>query len=161
MGSNLTAAGGIGYTVVDSVDTMLLMGLTEEYERARDWVATNMTFDRDANFNTFEVRPILLGILRERLRIYEMCSTDRSAPDRLLSVSSAASSRHIISPTRNPSSSKKQKNLQTASFPSLTPSPGSHSPWSTSVNERAYQTGIIMDWLVRRRPRPCSWSLSI
>ena len=25
-GSNLTAAGGIGYTVVDSLDTMLLMG---------------------------------------------------------------------------------------------------------------------------------------
>ncbi|EIM83275.1 glycoside hydrolase [Stereum hirsutum FP-91666 SS1] len=61
MGSNLTAAGGIGYTVVDSIDTMLLMGLTEEYERARDWVATNMTFDRDANFNTFETTIRVLG----------------------------------------------------------------------------------------------------
>ena len=26
-GSNLTAAGGIGYTVIDSIDTMLLMRL--------------------------------------------------------------------------------------------------------------------------------------
>jgi len=56
-GSNLTAAGGIGYTVVDSLDSMLLMGLNDEYQRARKWVAHNMTFDRDANFNTFEVRP--------------------------------------------------------------------------------------------------------
>jgi mannosyl-oligosaccharide alpha-1,2-mannosidase len=58
-GTNLTAAGGIGYTVVDSIDTMLLMGLQEEYTRAREWVATNISFDRDANFNTFEVSPPL------------------------------------------------------------------------------------------------------
>jgi hypothetical protein len=54
-GSNLTAAGGIGYTIVDSLDTMLIMGLDEEYQRARFWVANNMSFDRDATFNTFEV----------------------------------------------------------------------------------------------------------
>jgi hypothetical protein len=54
-GTNLTDAGGIGYTVVDSLDTMLLMGLDEEYARAREWVANNMTLERDANFNTFEV----------------------------------------------------------------------------------------------------------
>jgi hypothetical protein len=54
-GTNLTKAGGIGYTVVDSIDTMQLMGLTEEYQRAREWIANNMSLDRDANFNTFEV----------------------------------------------------------------------------------------------------------
>ncbi|KAI0066648.1 glycoside hydrolase [Artomyces pyxidatus] len=60
-GSNLTTAGGIGYSVVDSLDTMLLMGLDEEYQRAREWVATEMTFDRDANFNTFETTIRMLG----------------------------------------------------------------------------------------------------
>lgn len=54
-GSNLTKAGGIGYTVVDSIDTMLIMGLHEEQARARNWVAHQMNLDRDANFNTFEV----------------------------------------------------------------------------------------------------------
>ena len=54
-GTNLTEAGGIGYTVVDSIDTMLIMGLDEEYQRARQWVATKMDLDRDADFNTFEV----------------------------------------------------------------------------------------------------------
>ena len=54
-GTNLTEAGGIGYTVVDSIDTMLLMGLDEEYQRARQWVATKMDLDRDGDFNTFEV----------------------------------------------------------------------------------------------------------
>src|ERR1700729_3304548 len=46
-GTNLTGAGGIGYTVVDYIDTMLIMGLRGEYDRARSWVANKMTFDRD------------------------------------------------------------------------------------------------------------------
>ena len=54
-GSNLTTAGGVGYTIVDALDTMLIMGLHDEYIRARDWVAHDMNLDRDANFNTFEV----------------------------------------------------------------------------------------------------------
>lgn len=54
-GSNLTSAGGIGYTVIDSIDTMLIMGLEDDYARARKWVETKLSFDRDANFNTFEV----------------------------------------------------------------------------------------------------------
>jgi endoplasmic reticulum Man9GlcNAc2 1,2-alpha-mannosidase len=54
-GSNLTQAGGIGYTVVDALDTMLLMKLDAEYQRARSWVENKMSFERDANFNTFEV----------------------------------------------------------------------------------------------------------
>lgn len=70
-GSNLTEAGGIGYTVVDSIDTMLIMGLHDEHSRARDWVATKLSFDRDASFNTFEVRLVfctmeLLSLLRRR-----------------------------------------------------------------------------------------------
>lgn len=55
-GSNLTEAGGIGYTVVDAIDTMLLMGLDNEYVRARSWVEHKLSFERDAEFNTFEVR---------------------------------------------------------------------------------------------------------
>lgn len=55
-GSNLTKAGGIGYTVVDSIDTMLIMGLQDEYQRARNWVQNHLSFDRDADFSTFEVR---------------------------------------------------------------------------------------------------------
>ncbi len=54
-GTNLSESGGVGYTVVDSVDTMLLMGLTDEAARAKDWIANNLTFEREGNFNTFEV----------------------------------------------------------------------------------------------------------
>ncbi|TFK56896.1 glycoside hydrolase family 47 protein [Heliocybe sulcata] len=72
-GSNLTQAGGIGYTVADSIDTMLMMGLDEEYKRAREWVATKLSFDRDANFNTFETTIRVLGGL---LAAYHLSNED-------------------------------------------------------------------------------------
>lgn len=56
-GSNLTKAGGIGYTVIDSIDSMLLMGLWNEHARALHWVTNKMSLDRDDIFNTFEVIP--------------------------------------------------------------------------------------------------------
>ena len=56
-GTNLSEAGGIGYTVIDSLDTMMLMGLDDELARARSWIQQNLTFERDAEFNTFEVIP--------------------------------------------------------------------------------------------------------
>ncbi|TDL20923.1 glycoside hydrolase [Rickenella mellea] len=72
-GTNLTAAGGIGYTVIDSMDTMILMGLTEETARAREWVANNLSFERDANFNTFETTIRVLGGL---LSTYHLSKND-------------------------------------------------------------------------------------
>lgn len=59
-GSNLTAAGGIGYTVVDAIDTMMIMGLDDEVARARTWVAEKLDFAKNGNFSTFEVRCIWL-----------------------------------------------------------------------------------------------------
>lgn len=54
-GTNLTEAGGIGYTVVDSLDTMLIMGLDQEYHRAKNWVEKKLSFDVNGSFSTFEV----------------------------------------------------------------------------------------------------------
>ncbi|KAF8972460.1 glycoside hydrolase family 47 protein [Flammula alnicola] len=72
-GSNLTDEGGIGYTVVDSIDTMQIMGLEEEYKHARDWVAKNLTFEREGNFNTFETTIRVLGGL---LTAYHLSNED-------------------------------------------------------------------------------------
>ena len=58
-GMNLSDSGGIGYTIIDAIDTMQLMGLETEYNRAREWIASELTFARDGNFNTFEVPPPL------------------------------------------------------------------------------------------------------
>jgi len=62
-GSNFSTQGSIGYMVIDAIDTMYLMGLDEEYQRVRTWMAVQHTFDRDENYNTFEV-----GILQTKLQ---------------------------------------------------------------------------------------------
>ena len=58
-GSDLSGAGGVGYTIIDAIDTMQIMGLQEEYSRAREWLSSELTFDRDGEFNTFEVSTYL------------------------------------------------------------------------------------------------------
>jgi len=72
-GTNLSESGGVGYTVVDSVDTMLLMGLTDEAARAKDWIANKLTFEREGNFNTFETTIRILGGL---LSAYHLSGQD-------------------------------------------------------------------------------------
>ncbi|KAF8907715.1 glycoside hydrolase family 47 protein [Gymnopilus junonius] len=72
-GSNLVDAGGIGYTIVDAIDTIQLMGLQEEYQRAKDWIANNLTFERDGSFNTFETTIRVLGGL---LAAYHLSDQD-------------------------------------------------------------------------------------
>jgi endoplasmic reticulum Man9GlcNAc2 1,2-alpha-mannosidase len=41
--------------IVDVLDSLLLMGLEDEYARARTWVAEQQTFDVDQRFHAFEV----------------------------------------------------------------------------------------------------------
>ncbi|KAG7100035.1 hypothetical protein E1B28_001821 [Marasmius oreades] len=73
-GTNLTEAGGIGYTVIDSIDTMQLMGLTEDYTRARDWVEKKLSFDQDAEFSTFEVRLLNISFC-DKLVLFSLLQT--------------------------------------------------------------------------------------
>ena len=35
----------IGATIIDSLDTLYIMGLNDEYKQARDWVAANFHLD--------------------------------------------------------------------------------------------------------------------
>lgn len=49
------------------------MNLTEEYARARDWIANELTFERSDNFNTFETTIRVLGGL---LSAYHLSDND-------------------------------------------------------------------------------------
>ena len=53
--TNLSHAGSIGYAVIDVIDTMLIMGLNGKYQRAKTWIQDKLSFDRNADFSTFEV----------------------------------------------------------------------------------------------------------
>jgi len=52
---------GQGFTIVDSLDTMWIMGLQKEFEEARAWVDTELSFDQDGEVNFFETTIRVLG----------------------------------------------------------------------------------------------------
>ncbi|POY75826.1 putative Mannosyl-oligosaccharide 1,2-alpha-mannosidase [Rhodotorula taiwanensis] len=60
-GSNMSPAGPVGYFLIDSLDSLLLVGLEDEYQRARDWVANELDFDLDDKYHTFEITIRVLG----------------------------------------------------------------------------------------------------
>lgn len=45
-----------GATIVDSLDTLYIMGLEDELKDARAWVESELSFDRDAAGSVFEVK---------------------------------------------------------------------------------------------------------
>ena len=52
----------LGLTLVDSLDTMWLMGLTDEFRKAKDWVMTTMDIERNQHsVSLFETNIRVLG----------------------------------------------------------------------------------------------------
>jgi mannosyl-oligosaccharide alpha-1,2-mannosidase len=67
------APGGVGLMIVDSLDTLMLMNLTEEYNQAREWIATELDFNKEQNVNVFETTIRVLGGL---LSAYHLSNND-------------------------------------------------------------------------------------
>lgn len=45
---------GLGLTLIDSLDTMYIMGLTDEFEEAKEWVGESLDFSINKDVNLFE-----------------------------------------------------------------------------------------------------------
>ncbi|KAI8629283.1 glycoside hydrolase family 47 protein [Xylariaceae sp. FL1651] len=52
---------GMGWIIVDSLDTMILMNLTSRVTHARDWISNSLTYDQDQDVSTFETTIRMLG----------------------------------------------------------------------------------------------------
>ncbi|XP_046566633.1 endoplasmic reticulum mannosyl-oligosaccharide 1,2-alpha-mannosidase-like [Haliotis rubra] len=64
---------GVGLTLVDSLDTMAIMGLREEFDEAKEWVKTNLNFNVNRDANLFEITIRILGSL---LSAYHLSGED-------------------------------------------------------------------------------------
>jgi len=51
----------LGLTLIDSLDTMIIMGMTEEYTEARNWVEDHLRFTTEKDVNLFETTIRVLG----------------------------------------------------------------------------------------------------
>ncbi|XP_068190440.1 endoplasmic reticulum mannosyl-oligosaccharide 1,2-alpha-mannosidase [Antennarius striatus] len=52
---------GLGLTIIDSLDTMWIMGLKEEFLEAKKWVEEELSFDKNVDVNLFETTIRVLG----------------------------------------------------------------------------------------------------
>ena len=52
---------GMGWIIVDALDTMILMNLTSRVGQAREWIAKDLSYNQDHDVNTFETTIRMLG----------------------------------------------------------------------------------------------------
>ncbi|KAJ5833839.1 glycoside hydrolase [Penicillium riverlandense] len=52
---------GLGWIIVDSLDTLMIMNLTSELSDARKWLHRGLTYNQDQDVNTFETTIRMLG----------------------------------------------------------------------------------------------------
>jgi hypothetical protein len=52
---------GLGWIIIDSLDTLMLMNLTTRLVHAREWLSKELTWDQDQDVNTFETTIRMLG----------------------------------------------------------------------------------------------------
>ncbi|KAI9112575.1 hypothetical protein K1719_016498 [Acacia pycnantha] len=53
--------GGLGATIVDSLDTLYIMGLEDQFQRAREWIANSLDFNKNIEVSVFETTIRVLG----------------------------------------------------------------------------------------------------
>ena len=52
---------GMGWIIVDALDTLMIMNLTSRLSDARRWMTTSLAYDQDHEVNTFETTIRMLG----------------------------------------------------------------------------------------------------
>ncbi|KAI0124648.1 family 47 glycosyl hydrolase [Xylariales sp. AK1849] len=52
---------GMGWIIVDALDTMMLMNLTSRLTHAREWISKSLSYDQDQDVNTFETTIRMIG----------------------------------------------------------------------------------------------------
>lgn len=52
---------GLGWIIVDSLDTMMIMNLTSQLSEARVWLQRKLDYEQDQDVNTFETTIRMLG----------------------------------------------------------------------------------------------------
>ncbi|XP_044485674.1 mannosyl-oligosaccharide 1,2-alpha-mannosidase MNS1-like [Mangifera indica] len=59
--NGVNSFGGLGATLIDALDTLYIMGLDEQFQRARDWVANSLDFNKDHEASVFETTIRVVG----------------------------------------------------------------------------------------------------
>lgn len=66
-------SGHVGMTLIDSLDTLWLMGLKEEFEKGVEWIIQSFRLESTRLVSVYEYGARVLGSL---LSIYELCKNE-------------------------------------------------------------------------------------
>ncbi|XP_065316495.1 mannosyl-oligosaccharide 1,2-alpha-mannosidase IA-like isoform X1 [Gordionus sp. m RMFG-2023] len=72
----------LGLTIIDSLDTLLIMNLTNEYKTGYDWVINNLSFNKKSSISIFETNIRYIGGL---LTIY-LLTFDKKLLDKAMEI---------------------------------------------------------------------------
>ena len=64
--ASIFGSASMGATIVDALDTLYIMGMMEEYEKARDWVESDLDFNKMVSI--FHVQQIFIYIILSHIR---------------------------------------------------------------------------------------------
>ncbi|XP_063712401.1 mannosyl-oligosaccharide 1,2-alpha-mannosidase IA-like isoform X2 [Symsagittifera roscoffensis] len=67
--AGIFGSGNSGATIIDAIDTLYIMGLSKEYEEAREWIALSFNFNPTGDVSVFETNIRFIGGL---LSIYAL-----------------------------------------------------------------------------------------
>lgn len=60
-GRYMAQPNGLGWIIVDALDTLMIMGLKKELNHAREWISTTLDYNKKQDVNTFETTIRMLG----------------------------------------------------------------------------------------------------
>lgn len=64
--------GGIAMTMIDSLDTLLIMDLREEFDQSVDWISKFLSFDKNYGISVFETTIRILGGLLSGMHYFQI-----------------------------------------------------------------------------------------
>jgi Glycosyl hydrolase family 47/Concanavalin A-like lectin/glucanases superfamily len=89
--------GGMGVTLVDSLDTLWIMGMKEEFAEARDWVKSSLTFRNAETVSLFEVSMLhCIGVTERQLILCSQLHLDCRLLSLPPAISSSFSTFHVL-----------------------------------------------------------------
>ncbi|XP_073139333.1 mannosyl-oligosaccharide 1,2-alpha-mannosidase MNS1-like [Henckelia pumila] len=59
--NGVNSFGGLGATLIDALDTLYIMGLEEQFQKAREWVAKSLDFNKNYDASVFETTIRVVG----------------------------------------------------------------------------------------------------
>ncbi|XP_071719529.1 mannosyl-oligosaccharide 1,2-alpha-mannosidase MNS2-like [Rutidosis leptorrhynchoides] len=72
--NDVDSFGGLGATLIDSLDTLYIIGLDEQFQRAKEWVADSLDFNKNYDASVFEttIRLLYTAHLIPKLFVYDL-----------------------------------------------------------------------------------------